>query len=330
MNRRQIVGMLAALALPLFLAMATAAMAQKERVARAGILATTLAPAAERWAQSPFRIKLNELGWVEGRNLKIERRHAASASELPQAARELAAMKLDVIYAAGSPSLRAAKQEITSTPIVMFTVGDPVASGWVKNLARPEGNVTGVAGFARDLGAKRVSLLKEIVPAIKTVAVLSNPANARLAEIFQDLQERTRAAGIQLRLFQVASPADIEAAFAEIVGARMQGLTDIPDPMTLDARNKIVALAAQHRLPAIFESGAFADAGGLIAYGPDYQELSRRAAIYVDKLLRGAKPGALPVEFPTKFEMVVNLKTARALGITIPQVVLLRADRVIE
>lgn len=321
---------LAALALPLFLAMTPAAMAQKERVARVGILATSLAPTAEQWAQSPFRIKLNELGWVEGRNLKIERRHAASASESPQAARELAAMKLDVIHATGSPSLRAAKQEITTTPVVMFTVGDPVASGWVKNLARPEGNVTGVAGFARDLGAKRVSLLKEIMPAIKTMAVLSNPANARLAEIFKDLQERTRSTGIQLRLFQIASPADIEAAFAEIAGARIQGLTDIPDPMTFDARNKIVALATQHRLPAIFESSAFADAGGLIAYGPDYQELSRRAAIYVDKILRGARPGDLPVEFPTKFELVVNRKTARALGITIPQSVLLRAERVIE
>ena len=212
----------------------------------------------------------------------------------------------------------------------MFTVGDPVASGWVKNLARPEGNVTGVAGFARDLSAKRVSLLKEIVPAIKTMAVIGNPANARLEQIFQDVQERSRESGIQLRLFKVASPAELEPAFAAIQRARIQGLTDIPDPMTLGERKRTAELAARHLLPTIFESGAFADAGALATYGPDYQELSRRAAVYVDKMLRGAKPGDLPVEFPTKFEMVVNLKTARALGITIPQSVMLRADRVIE
>jgi putative ABC transport system substrate-binding protein len=325
-NRRDILLAAGALAL----ATAPLLWAQPGRVARVGILSSALAPTAEEWARSPFRIKLIELGWVEGRNLRIERRNAASAAELPKAARELAAMKLDVIFAGGAPSIRAAQQEITTTPIVMFTVGDPVASGMVKNLARPEGNVTGVAGFARDLGAKRVSLLKEIVPAIKTVAVLSNPANARLEEIFQDLRERTRASGIQLRLFKAASPAEIETAFADMQRARIQSLTDIPDPMTLGERKWIAELAARHRLPTIFESSAFAEAGGLVTYGPDYEELSRRAAVYVDKILRGAKPGELPVEFPTRFEMVVNLKTARTLGITIPQSVLLRADRVIE
>lgn len=304
--------------------------AQTGRVARVGILASARAPTAEEWARSPFRIKLNELGWVEGRNLKIERRDATSASELLQAARDLAALKLDVIYAGGAPSLRAAQHEITTTPIVMFTVGDPVASGRVRNLARPEANVTGVAGFARDLGGKRVALLKEIAPTIKTLAVLGNPGNTRLAAIFQDLQDRARASSVELRLVQVAKPADIEPAFAEIVRARIQGLADIPDPMTLSERKIVADLATRHRLPAIFESGAFAEAGSLITYGPDYAELSGRAAVYVDKILRGARPGDLPVEFPTKFELVVNLKTARVLGITIPQSVLLRATRVIE
>ncbi|MGQ0512508.1 MAG: ABC transporter substrate-binding protein [Betaproteobacteria bacterium] len=304
--------------------------AQAGRVARVGILTTSRAPTAEEWARMPFRNKLNELGWAEGRNLTIERRFARSAAELPRMARELSGMGLDAIYVGGAPSLRVAMQEIRTTPIVMFTVGDPVASGWVRNLARPEGNVTGVAGFAPDLGGKRVSLLKELVPAMKTVAVLSNPTNARLAEIFKDLQERTHSSGVQLRLYQVAGPADIESAFADIQRERMQGLVDIPDPMTLSLRKAIVDLAARHRLPAIYESSAFADAGGLIAYGPDYEELARRAAIYVDKVLRGARPSDLPVEFPTKFELVVNLKAARALGIVIPQSVLLRADRVIE
>lgn len=168
------------------------------------------------------------------------------------------------------------------------------------------------------------------MPAIRTVAVLGNPANARLEEAFQDLQERTRASGTLLRLFKVASPAEIEPAFAAMAREKMQALTDIPDPMTFDQRKRIVELASSIRLPAIYESSAFADAGGLVAYGPDYQELSRRAAVYVDKILRGARPGELPVEFPTRFEMVVNLKTARVLGVTIPQSVLVRADRVIE
>jgi len=312
------------------LAAATQLRAQAGRVARVGILTTSRVPTAEEWARLPFRSKLVELGWAEGRNLVVERRFAASASELPRMARELSGMGLDAIYVGGAPSLRVAMQEIKATPIVMFTVGDPVASGWVRNLARPEGNVTGVAGFARDLIGKRVSLLKEIAPAIKIVAVLSNSANARLAEIFKDLQEQTHSSGVRLRLFQVARPADIEPAFADIQRERMQGLVDIRDPMTLKQRKAIVDLAARHRLTAIYESSAFADAGGLLAYGPDYIELARRAAVYVDKILRGAKVADLPVEFPTRFELVVNLKTARALGLTIPQSVLLRADRVIE
>ncbi len=324
MNRRTLIlGASALVASPLL-------RAQAGRVARVGILTTSRVPTAEEWARLPFRSKLSELGWAEGRNLVVERRFAASASELPRMARELSGMGLDAIYVGGAPSLRVAMQEIKATPIVMFTVGDPVASGWVRNLARPEGNVTGVAGFARDLVGKRVSLLKEIAPAIRIVAVLSNSANARLAEIFKDLQERTHSSGVRLRLFQVASPADIEPAFADIQRERMQGLVDIPDPMTLNQRKAIVDLAARHRLPAIYESSAFAEAGGLIAYGPDYTELARRAAVYVDKILRGAKPADLPVEFPTKFELVVNRKAARALGLAMPRSVLLRADRVIE
>ena len=304
--------------------------AQTDRVAQVGYLTSGRAPTPEEWARSPFRSKLSELGWVEGRNLKIERRSAATASELSRAARELSALKLDVVFAGGAPSLLAAKREIVSTPIVMFTVGDPVASGWVANLARPEGNVTGVAGFARDLAGKRVALLKEIAPVIRVMAVLGNPANARLAAIVQDLQERARVSGVELQLFEVANPAALAPAFAALARARMQAVTDVPDPMMLDQRKQIVELAARHRLPAVYESSAFVDAGGLIAYGPNYAELSRRAAVYVDKILKGAKPGDLPVEFPIKFELVVNMKTAKELGIAIPQSVLLRADRVIE
>jgi len=319
---------LAALLAAVLLGALLTTQARAQRIARLGILAT--APTAEDITRSSFLIKLKELGWDEGRNLRIERRFVSSPLELERSARELAALKLDVIYAPGATSIRAAKQEITGIPIVIFSVGDPVRSGWVKNLARPEGNLTGVAGFSRDLVGKRVALLKEAVPAIRRVAVLGNPANANLRGIFIDFQERAAAIGLEVRLFEVPTPAALEPAFAAMASEKMQGLMEVPDPMLLRHSKEVVEMAARNGLPTIFESRQFADAGGLMAYGADYEELARRAAVYVDRLLRGAKPGDLPIEFPTRFELVLNLRTARALGITIPQSVLLRADRVIE
>ena len=299
------------------------------RIARLGILATV--PTAEDVAKSSFLIKLKELGWDEGRNLKIERRFAPTPPELEKAARELGGMKLDVIYASGAPAIRAAKQEIAATPIVIFSVGDPVRSGWLKNLARPEGNLTGVAGFARDLVGKRVALLKETVPALKRIAVLGNPANASLPAIFRDLEEHARAVGVEARLYEVAGPAALEPAFAAMAREQMHGVMEIPDPMIYANSKEIGALAARHRLPAIFEPRQPAESGGvMMAYGADYEELARRAAAYVDRLLRGSKPAELPILFPDRFELLVNLKTAKSLGISVPQAVLLRADRVIE
>jgi ABC-type uncharacterized transport system substrate-binding protein len=319
---------LAALLAAVLLGALLTTQARAQRIARLGILAT--APTAEDITRSSFLIKLKELGWDEGRNLRIERRFVSSPLELERSARELAALKLDVIYAPGAPSIRAAKQEITGIPIVIFSVGDPVRSGWVKNLARPEGNLTGVAGFSRDLVGKRVALLKEAVPAIRRVAVLGNPVNANLRGIFLDFQERAAAIGLEVRLFEVSTPAALEPAFAAMASEKMQGLMEVPDPMFLRHSKEVVEMAERNGLPTIFEPRQYADAGGLMAYGADYEELARRAAVYVDRLLRGAKPGELPIEFPTRFELVLNLRTARALGITIPQSVLLRADRVIE
>jgi putative ABC transport system substrate-binding protein len=311
-------------------ALATAPLlrAQTGRVARIGILAT--APTAEDIAKSAFLIKLRELGWEEKRNLRIERRFAPAPPELAKAAREMAALKLDAVYAPGAPAIRAAKQEITAIPVVFFSVGDPVGSGWVKNLARPESNLTGVAGFARDLLGKRIALLKEAVPALKRLAVLGNPANVSLPSVFHQARERGLASGIELRLFEVSSAETIETVFAAMAGAQIQGVIEVPDPVINRHHQRIAELALHHRLPAAFEVRQFPDAGGLMSYGADYEELARRAAAYIDRILRGAKPGDLPVEFPTKFEMVVNLKSARALGLKIPQSLLLRADRVIE
>ncbi len=304
--------------------------AQTVRVAKLGFLSTSAPPKPEDTQRGAFMVRLRELGWVEGRTLTVERRYVGPGGALAQAARELAALKLDVVYAVGSLSMFAARQEITSTPVVIFTVGDPSSLGAIKNLARPEANMTGVGGFAGDLNGKRIALLKESVPAMTRLAVIGNPAQTTLAARFTFLQELLRASGIEARLYEVPNPAALEPAFAAIVRARSQGLTYWPDGMITSLRPRILELAARHKLPGVYEDTLFAVEGGFISYGPDYNDMSRRAAEYVDRILRGAKPGDLPVVLPTKFTMVVNLKTARSLGITVPQGVLLRADKVIE
>ena len=303
--------------------------AQTVRVAKLGTLSTAALPTAEIIRHGAFTARLRELGWEEGRNLTIERRYVASTA-VAQAARELAGMKLDVIFTMGAPSIRAAKEEITGTPVVIFTVGDPKLSGIVTNLARPGGNITGVAGFGRDLTGKRIGLLKETAPSMVRLAVIGNPANKALAEMFRRDQERARELGIEARLYEVPNPAALEPAFAAMARNRAQGLLYVPDPTLDSLLGKIFELAARHRIAAIYENPKAAENDGLMSYGPDYDAMFRSAAEYVDKILRGAKPGDLPIELPTKFLMVVNLKVARELGITIPQGVLLRADKVIE
>jgi putative ABC transport system substrate-binding protein len=308
-----------------------AADAQQEETKRVGVLAVgRQPPTAEALARSPFSRKLEELGWVEGRNVTIERRYSESPEMLRALARDLGRLKVDVVVAAGGQAIGAAKQEITTIPVAILTMGDPVNAGFVTNIARPEGNLTGVAGFAPELGAKRLSLLKEAVPSLRRVAVLGNPKNPQLAGTVREIQNLTRDMAVDLRQVDVSSPAGIESAFSTMAQDRADGLLVISDGMIWAERRKVVELAARHRLPAIYEWGAFAQVGGLLTYGPDYDHMQRRLAVSVDRLLRGAKPRDLPVELPSKFEMVVNVKSAKALGLTIPPSVLLRADRIIE
>ena len=324
MKRRQL--LLGAVAL----AAASTLRAQAPRIARLGVLATGPTPTPEAARRTPFNMKLSELGWEEGRNLKIERRYFASTAGAVPAARELSALNLDAVFAIGAAAISAAKKEITVTPVVIWTVGDPRVSGSIRNLARPEANFTGVAGFSSDLLAKRVALLKETLPALKRLAILANPANQNMAKHVQDLQQKARTQGIEVRLYEVATPAAVAPAIASIAKEGMQALMELPDPMINREQARIAELAAKYRLPAMWEDTAFAASGGLMAYGPDYDDFGRNCAVYVDKIFRGAKPGDLPVVMPTRFVMVVNLKTAKALGLVIPQSILLRADKVIE
>ena len=278
-----------------------------------------------------FRVGLGELGWVEGKNISIEYRYAEGKNDrLPDLAADLVRLKVDVIVASAVPDALAAQKATRAIPIVMAAGGDPVAVGLVESLARPGGNVTGLSQMTAELSGKRLELLKEIVPKLSRVAVLSNPQNVSAPLAWKEIQIAARQISVQLHSLEVRSPSDFDQAFEDATRARSDALLIIPDPVIVTNLGRIAGLAAKSRLPSIFQWSEFADAGGLAAYGPDRADMFRRAASYVDKLFKGAQPGDLPVELPTKFELVVNLKTAKALGIAIPQSVRFRADRVIE
>jgi len=300
------------------------------KVARIGLLTPFSPSEAAPWNQA-FRLGLRDLGWIEGKNISIEYRYSeGSGDRFPDLAAELVSLKVDVIVAATPPAALAAQKATRAIPIVIVAGGDPVALGLVESLARPGGNVTGLSQMAFELVGKRLELLKEIVPKLSRVAVLWNPQNPASTLSWQELQLPARQLGIQLHSLEVRSPSDLDQAFEDATRARAGALFVIQDPVVNTNLGRIAGLAAKSRLPSIFQWSDFADAGGLAAYGPDRADLFRRAAAYVDKILKGAKPGDLPIERPTKFEFVINLKTARALGLTIPQSVLLHADRVIE
>ncbi len=278
-----------------------------------------------------FRQGLRELGYVEGQNIVIEWRFAGSRAELlPDLAAELVRLKVDLIVATAGPSVRAAKQATTTIPIVMAFSGDPVGTGLVPSLARPGGNITGLSFMAPDLSAKRLELLKEAFPKISRVAVLFDVTDAVSALEFRETQVAARALGVKLRSMEVREPNDFETAFLALPRERTDSLLTFAHALTIPHRGRIVDLAAKSRLPAMYGLREFSDAGGLMAYGPSLPDLFRRAAFYVDKILKGAKPADLPVEQPTRFELVINLKTAKALGLTIPQSILIRADQVIQ
>jgi len=278
-----------------------------------------------------FRQGLRELGWVEGRNISVEYRWAAGRMDrLPALAGELVRMKVDVIVAAGALAIRAAKKVTSTIPVVMGNAGDPVGTGLVASLARPGGNVTGVSELSAGVVTKRLELLKEVVPAASRVAVLLNPANPTNSMELKEIQAVSPAFGVILLPLEVKGPDDIERAFATMKKELAGALIILGDQTNSTRRNRIIELAIKDRLPAIFGRGVAVHSGGLMSYGASFGDLYRRAATYVDKILKGAKPADLPVEQPTKFELVINLKTAKALGITVPPEVLQRADRVIK
>jgi putative ABC transport system substrate-binding protein len=305
---------------------------QAAKVARIGFLSVDLA--GNPRGTEAFRQGLRDLGYVEGRNVVIEYRDAERMLErLLALAAELAGLNVDVIVAPNTPAAMAAKQATRSLPIVFIGAGDPVTSGLVTSLGRPGGNVTGLSVLSTELVGKWLELLKQAVPGVSRVAALWQPG-AMDERTDKDMQKEAEVAaqalGVRLQLVEVRSPADFDRAFADMTRARVGALTVRPASMFVTERKRLVELAAQNRLPAVYAWREFVDAGGLMAYGPSLSDLYRRAATYVDKILKGAKPSDLPVEQPTKFELVINLKTAKALGLTIPPSVLARADEIIR
>jgi putative ABC transport system substrate-binding protein len=274
---------------------------------------------------------LRDLGYVEGQNITIERRFSEGKYErLPDLAADLVRLKVDVIVTGGTQPPFEAKHATRTIPIVMANHGDPVGSGLVASLARPGGNVTGLSSLAPELVGKQLELLKEIVPRISRVAVLWNPTNQTHLLSLGEVKVAARSLGVQLQILEARGPDDFESAFATMTRERVGALLVLADGMFFVHRTRIAILAAKQRLPAMFTVREHVDAGGLVVYGPSLRDNFRRAAAYVDKILKGAKPADLPVEQPMKFELVVNLKTAKALGLTIPQSILIRADHVIQ
>jgi putative ABC transport system substrate-binding protein len=288
-------------------------------------------PSLESNLVEAFREGLRQLGYVEGRNLIIKYEWAEGQQERhPALARELVRLKPDVILTAGTPGALAARQATQSIPIVMTSSGDPVAAGLVASLAKPGGNVTGLSVLQPELQGKRLELLKEAVPKLSRLAVLRNPDNPLTAIDWKAMQPAAEALGVKLQPVEARGPNDLGRALARIKAAHPDGLFVIGDRFLFAYRASIVQFVVKNRLPGISTWREFAQEGGLMAYGPDYAGMYRRAAAYVDKILKGAKPADLPVEQPTRFELVVNLKTAKALGLTLPQSVLVRADHVIQ
>src|SRR5438552_495665 len=306
---------------------------QAAKVARIGYLANN--PATSPYLREAFLRGLRDLWYVEGRNLVIEYREAEGKSDrLPALAAELVALKVDVILAGGSTlGARVAKQATSTIPIVFAAVGDPVESGLVTSLARPDGNVTGLSSLASELVGKRLELLTQAVPGVSRVAVLWFPGalGERTDKVMlREAEAAARGLGVRLQFVEARDPADFDRAFSDMTSARAGALTLLPSNPFLREHRRLVDLAAKNRLPAVYTSREFVDAGGLMSYGANEPDLFRRAATYVDKILKGAKPGDLPVEQPTKFELVINLKTAKDLGLSIPPSVLARADDLIQ
>jgi len=278
-----------------------------------------------------FREGLRELGCIEGQNIAIEVRFASGRVErLPELAAELVRLKVDVIVTPGTPPSLAAKQATSTIPIVFAGVADAVGAGLIASFARPGGNITGLTGISAELGGKRLELLKQVAPKASRVAVLYNPADRSNVLVLKEMQVSAPALRLTLQPLGVRGPGEFEAAFVAMSRKRAHALFVAAGVLTTEHRKAIVDLAAKSRIPAMWGERQFVDVGGLMSYAVNFSDQVRRAATYVDKILKGAKPADLPVEQPTKFELVINMKTAKALGLTIPQSLLLRADEVIQ
>ena len=327
MDRRRFIGVVTVS----LLAAPHAAQAQQAgKVRRIGYLDQGSA-ARNRPYFEAFRQGLRDLGWVEGQNIVIDVRFAeGKTDQLPALAAELVRLKVDVIVTSTTPAALAAKQATPTIPIVMTWAADPVGSGLVASLARPGGNITGWTGQSVELRAKYLELLKEAVPAAVRIGVLWNPANQVHRPSMKLIEAAAQKLKVELHPVGVQDPNEIESTFSALVGKRVEALVVFPDGMFLAQTPLIIALAARNRLPAMYGSRQEAEAGGLMAYGANLSDMHRRGAFFVDKVLKGAKPADLPVEQPTKFEFVINLKTGKALGLTIPQSLLQRADEVVQ
>ena len=317
--------------------LAISALSQTARIFRIGILSPGTpidaggSPSALAVLFEALRKSLRELGYLEGQNLIVESRWAKGVYEhLPDLAAELVGLKVDVIVTYGTPATIAAKRATASIPIVMAGIIDPVAVGLIRNLARPGENLTGNSMMSPDLVDKQLEMLKEIAPEVSRVAILANPANPGNTPQALHAKEVAPTLGLQLQLLQATGPSEIDSAFAAMLNEQTGGFIVLVDAELLDHRAQIADLAAQHHLPAVYGLSEHADAGGLMSYGPNYAEMHASAATYVDKIFKGAKPADLPIEQPIKFELVINLKAAKALGIEVSPTLLATADELLE
>jgi putative ABC transport system substrate-binding protein len=324
-NRREllILGAGSAIAWPL------GGRAQSGKVYRLGFLANTAAEPTS--PEHEFLQAMRQLGYVEGQNLIIEWRYSEGHGERwPELARELVGLKVDVIFVTTTPAALAAKQATGTIPIIIPTAIDPVGAGLAASLARPGGNVTGLALLSPEISAKGLTLLKEAVPSLTRVAVLWNETNSANAPVWSDVNAAARSTGLVLSSRPVREPQDFTTAFAAMAQNRPDGLLVLADALMVQYQNQIAEFTLHERLPAVSTFRSFAELGGLMSYGPNLSDTRRKAAGYVDRVLKGANPAELPFEQPTTFELVINLKTAKALGLTVPQLLLARADEVIE
>jgi putative tryptophan/tyrosine transport system substrate-binding protein len=307
--------------------------ARAQQAAKVYVIGVLSAGAQVR-SPNPWSIFVNglrDLGWIEGKNIVFERRYADNRLDrLAELAAELVRLDVDVIVTIGTLAPLAAKRATTSIPIVMINAGDPVGSGLVASLARPGGNVTGMSLMAPDLGGKRLELLKETLTRLSHVAVIWNAANPYSALVFDETQSAAKKLTVEIQSLEVRDPGDFDGALATMLRNRVDALVIVEDPLTFNHLNKIAEFCANKRLAAIYGLREFADAGGLMTYGASQADLFRRSVDFVDKVLRGFRPSDLPVQQPTKFELVINLKTAKAVGLTVPDTLLARADEVIE